>query len=187
MTTVSENSWKPIKLQTINWPVFRLGERRPEQRDGVVFYLSEYSDKDTNEYTHSYRIVDDKTVQKTTLGLRRLVLKDQVALFPIGSAIYFLADLIKLAKATTWFIDSHGQVFQHKKFKRAKLTTKRIKQVLPAQGLGCVLEIEGLASRFKSIRRPSESETYATLLEVSGGYILYGLTDKVLKDTWRLV
>lgn len=187
MTTALENSWKPIRFETINWPVFRLGERRPEQRDGLVFYYTEYSDKDTNEYTQSYRVVDDANIAKATLGLRRLALKGQAALFPIGSAIYFLADLVKLAKKTTWFIDSHGQVFQHKKSKRAKLVTKKINKVLPAQGLGCVLEIDGLSSRFKSIRRPTEVENYAVLLQLSVGYILYGLSEQPLKTSWRLV
>lgn len=178
---------RPIRLETICWPVFRLGERRPEQRDQLVFYYTEYSDKDTNEYTQSYRIVDDRSIQKPTLGLRRLAIKSEASLFPIGSAIYFLADLVKLAKKTTWFIDSHGQVFQHKKLTRAKLTTKKIKQVLPAQGLGCVLEIDGLVTRFKSIRRPSELEQYAVLLKISAGYILYGLSEQPLKTSWRLV
>ena len=152
-----------------------------------MFYYTEYSDKDTNEYTQSYRIVDDRSVQKATLGLRRLAIKTSTSLFPIGSAIYFLADLVKLAKKTTWFIDSHGQVFQHKKSTRAKLVTNKIKQVLPAQGLGCVLEIEGLSSRFKSIRRPTELEQYAVLLQISAGYILYGLSEQPLKASWRLV
>lgn len=152
-----------------------------------MFYYTEYSDKDTNEYTQSYRIVDDRSIQKATLGLRRLAIKNTTPLFPVGSAIYFLADLVKLAKKTTWFIDSHGQVFQHKKSTRAKLVTNKIKQVLPAQGLGCVLEIEGLSSRFKSIRRPTELEQYAVLLQISAGYILYGLSEQPLKTSWRLV
>jgi len=149
--------------------------------------MAEYSDKDTAKYRSNYRIVDDKTIDKPTLGLRRLALKGQVSLFPIGSAIYFLEDLIKLAKSTTWFVDNTGQVFQHKKSTRAKLATKRIKQVLPAAHLGCVLEVEGLSQRFKSMRTPESHEQYAGLLEISGGFILYGFYDRPIKPTWRLV
>ncbi len=182
-----ETSWKPIKLSEISWPVFKLGEHRPEQRDGRVFYLAEYSDKDTNEYFENIRLIDDKSITKPTLGLRRLVLRNQATLHRIGTAIYSLVDLVKLAKHTTWFIDNSGAVFQHKKCTRAKLQTRRIKQVLPAAGLGCVLEIEGLSQRFKSMLRPSVEQQWAGLLEVSGGYLLYGFYDQPIKPTWRLV
>jgi len=96
-----------MKLQEIVFPVFRLGEKQPETVDQVTLFKSEYSDKDTAEQTTNYRVVDDKSINKPTLGLRRLALQSKVTLFPIGSAVYFLVDIIKLAKSTTWFIDSH--------------------------------------------------------------------------------
>jgi len=178
---------KPTPLQEINFPVFRLGEKKPTIENRVTFYMAEYSDKDSAKYSSNYRIVDDKSIDKPTIGLRRLALAKKVSLFPIGSAIYFLADLIKLAKATTWFVDNTGQVFQHKKSRRAKLTTKKIKQVLPATTLGCVIEVEGLSQRFKSMQTPQAYEKYAGLLEIAGGYIFYGFYEMQIKDTWRLV
>lgn len=164
-----------------------MGERRPEQQDGVVYYQSEYSDLDTNEYFGKLRVVDDLNIQKPTLGLRRLVLKGQCTLFPLSTAIYFLADLIKLAKATTWFIDSSGQVFQHKKLTRAKLATHKIKQVLPAQATGCVLELEGLVHRFKCIRHPQPHERWAAVLQIGLSYVLFGLLEEPIKTSWRKV
>ena len=148
--------------------------------------MAEYSDKDSAQLSSNYRIVDDKSVDKPTLGLRRLALSGK-KLFPIGSAIYFLSDIIKLAKSTTWFIDSHGKVFQHKKVKRAKLKTHKITQVLPATGIGCVLEVDGLVFRFKSMRAPESWEQYAGILYVDGGHMLYGYYEYPIKDTWRLV
>lgn len=149
--------------------------------------MAEYSDKDTAELSSNYRIVDDKSIDKPTLGLRRLVIGKE-KLFPIGTALYFINDIIKLAKSTTWFIDNSGRVFQHKKSTRAKLTTKKIKNVLPAQALGCVLEIEGLSSRFKSMRIPEPYEHYAGILEIGvNQYILYGFYERPIKPTWRLV
>jgi hypothetical protein len=108
-------------------------------------------------------------------------------LYPIGTAIYFLQDVIKLAKSTTWFIDSHGQLFQHKKTRRAKLATHRLKQVFPAQGIGCILEVEGLAERFKSLQVPQDTELYAGILSYSGKNLLYGYYSEPIKPTWRLV
>ena len=116
MTIALDTLRKPIELTAIVWPVFRLGEHKPTVEDGVVFYSKEYVDKDSTDSFIGFRLVDDKTVDAPTLGLRRLQLKyklDQSKLFPITRAIYFLVDLIKLAKPTTWFIDNHGNLFQN--------------------------------------------------------------------------
>ena len=182
-----ENSNKPIGLREIVFPVFRLGEKCPEIQDNLVYYKSEYADKDTAKSTTNYRLVDDTSIDKPTLGLRRLILLQKYVLFPIGTSIYFLVDIIKLAKSTTWFIDSQGTVFQHKKTKRAKLTIKKIKQVLPAGGIGCVLEIDGIAQRFKTMKQPESYEQYVGVLHIDNSYLLYGYFDTPHKDTWRLV
>ena len=179
---------KPIGLASLVWPVFRLGEKEPYTKNGLTFYASEYIDQDDPKLLVRYRVVDDRKIDKSTLGLRRLVLKQQeVKLYPIGSAIYFLQDVIKLAKSTTWFIDSVGQVFQHKKLVRAKLVTHRIRQVLPAAGIGCVLEVEGLSERFKSLQIPKVYELYAGILEYNSCNLLYGYYSEPIKSTWRLV
>ena len=154
----------------------------------MVFFYTEYLDE-SNDTSLNLKIVDDLSVSGKTLGLRRLKLQQdpKVVLHKISTAIYFLADLIKLAKATTWFIDSSGKVFQWKKYARAKLITKKIKQVLPADGIGCVLEVEGLSQRFKSLQKPHDFHQYAVFLVINRMYILYGLSEDARKDSWRLV
>lgn len=182
-----ENGTTSIQLKDLVWPVYRLGEKKPTVEDGVVFYKAEYADIDTATIKSNIRVVDNRNISKDTVGLRRLVISQTQSLFPIGSAVYFLVDLIKLAKSTTWFIDSHGRIFQHKKIKRAKLKTHKINQVLPATGIGCVLEVAGLVFRFKSMRAPESWEQYAGILYVDGGHMLYGYYEHPIKDTWRLV
>ena len=168
--------------------MYKLGDKPPLQDGGLVYYHTEYV-SETNDASLTLRIVDDKSVAQPTLGLRRLRLglDKSVTLFPIRTTIYLLADLIKLAKASAWFIDNSGRVFQYKKQTRAKLTTHKIKQVLPAQGIGCVLEIEGLVQRFKSLHHPSEYQQYAVLLYINKSYLFYGLSETSLKPSWRLV
>lgn len=153
-----------------------------------MWFHTEYIDE-SNDTSLTIKIVDDKNLIQKTLGLRRLVLqKDpKVKLHKISTAIYFLADLIKLAKTTTWFIDNAGKVFQWKKYTRAKLTTKKIRQVLPADGIGCVLEVDGLTQRFKMLQKPQDVHRYAVFLVVHNMYILYGLSETTRKDSWRLV
>lgn len=174
-----------IPLRDLVWPVFRLGEREPQQESGVIFFYKEYIDTESVILNSRYRIVDDRNIPQNTLGLRRLQIKEH--LFPIGTAIYFLQDIIKLAKSTTWFIDSQGKIFQHKKIRRAKLATHRIKQIFPAQGIGCVLEVEGLPERFKTLQVPKDYEIYAGILNYKGSNLLYGFYDEPIKSTWRKV
>lgn len=177
-----------IQLRDLVFPVFRLGNKKPLENEGVLYFLSEYADKDTGAITHNIRVVDDKTRPGTTLGLRRLAMKSSgVSLYPIRIAVYFLGDLIKLANSQTWFIDSSGRLFQHKKFKRAKLQIKKITKVLPGTGIGCVLELEGIASRFKCMTHPEAHQKYAGVLFIDNGYILYGLYESEVKESWRLV
>jgi hypothetical protein len=92
-----------------------------------------------------------------------------------------------LGKSTAWFIDSSGRVFQYEKNTRAKLQTKRVRQVLPADGLGCVIELEGISSRFKSLHRPGEHEQYARVLNLGLGFLFYGFCETVKPDSWRMV
>ena len=167
--------------------MFRLGERKPIQQEGLVFYFTEYVDND-NVASGNMRLVDDTSLSGKTLGLRRLQLTaQQHKLFPIRTAIYFLADLVKLAKSTTWFIDSSGRVFQYEKNTRAKLQTMAIKQILPADGLGCVVELVGISSRFKSLQRPSEYQHFARVLKFGMGFIFYGFCETIKPDSWRMV
>ena len=167
--------------------MFRLGEREPQQESGLVYYYTHYVDE-LNSETATIRVVDDKNLPQANLGLRRLHLKHLgEPLFPIRTAIYFLADLVKLAKSTTWFVDSSGRVFHYEKSTRAKLTTKRIKQVLPADGIGCVFELVGVSNRFKAMQRPSETQLYARVLQLGMGYIFYGFCETHKPDSWRMV
>ena len=179
---------KHIELTKIVWPVFKLGEKQPVLKDELLFYFTEYVDE-SNVSSGNLRIVDNRNLPQKTLGLRRLAMKldPDTKLFPIRTAIYALVDLIKLAKSTTWFIDSSGRTFQYEKNIRAKLTTKKIKNVLPATGLGCVIELEGLPHRFKAMIRPKDHQIYARVLKLGMAYILYGFCDEHKADSWRMV
>jgi hypothetical protein len=50
-----------------------------------------------------------------------------------------------------------------------------------------VLELEGIASRFKTMKQPETYEQYAGVLHMDNSYLLYGYFDSPQKDTWRLV
>ena len=176
-----------MNLSEIAWPVFRLGEHQPTCEGGLVFYSKEYVDKETGESRVGLRIVDDTSIPGKTLGIRRLTLKASGRMFPIKTAVYFIADLIKLAKQTTWFIDNTGKVFQYKKTTRAKLTFHKITKVLPLEGMGAIVELQGLHQRFKCMYAPKPEQIYAGVLRWGLGYVLYGFYNEQLKPSHRLV
>ena len=177
-----------MNLAEISWPVFRLGEHKPTQTENIIYYSKEYVDNDSLEHRIGLRIVDDKSVQGNTIGIRRLKLKSMnISLFPIRQALYFLVDLIKIAKQTTWFIDTSGKIFQYRKTSRAKLTAHKIKKVLPLPNMGVVVEVDGLPQRFKCMFAPKSEQEYAGVLRWGLGYILYGFYTEPFKPTHRLV
>lgn len=177
-----------MNLEQIVWPVFRLGEKEPQQDNNVAYYATEYTDLDTSKSTGTLRIVDDRNIDKPTLSRRRLeLLVQEVKLFPIRQAIYFLGDLLKQAKVTTWFIDSAGTIFQYSKTRRAKVVVRRITKVLPTTGLGAVIEVEGIAHRFKTVFKPSADVEYAAILQYGLSYIFYGLYADKPAESWRMV
>lgn len=183
-----ENLKNTIALKDIAWPVFRLKELKPEKEDGRIFYRSEFLDHDDVGIRTNIRIVDDKNVSGKNLGMRRLRLAvDEVPLFPIHRAIYFLGDLLKQAKPTTWFVDSNGSLFQFTKSSRAKLTCHKIKNLFPTDGIGVVVEVQGISSRFKTIYRPSPLEIYAGILTVGMTHIFYGFYEEPFPQSWRRV
>jgi len=175
-----------MNLLEISWPVFRLGEHKPIVENNLVYYSKEYVDKESLETKIGLRIVDDKSVQGATLGLRRLAIVG-ARLFPIRQALYFLGDLIKIAKQTTWFIDNTGKIFQYRKTSRAKLAAHKITKVLPLEGMGAIVEVQDLPHRFKCMYAPKPDQYYAGVLRWGLGYVLYGFYNEAFKTTHRLV
>lgn len=184
-----ENGTKSIELKDLSFPVFKLLDRPPTVKDGLVFYYSENKDLDSAQTFIRYRLIDDKNLPFATLGQRRLQLKldKDAQIFPINKAIYFLGDLLKIAKTNTWFIDSEGQLFTHKKSNHATLTFRKIVKILPTKGMGAIVEVEGIPSRFKTIFRPRDGEEYAGILVYKNTFIFYGFYKDKLKDSWRKI
>lgn len=178
---------RPINLKEICFPVFKLGSIKPQTEEGIVFYLSRLIDDGTD--VTSIKIVDDTSIEKPTLGLRRLELyKQGIPLKRIPYAIFFLGDFIKLATSTTWFIDNNGRVFNYKKSRFVKLVFKKIKNIHNILSGGSIIEVEGIPSRFKTLYSPTSRVKYAgVLMDGISSNILYGLYIDKPKDTKRKI
>jgi hypothetical protein len=178
---------KPINLSEIVYPVFKLGAEKPHIVEGVIVFVRQYLDENKN-IIEKYKVVDDKTVPGDTLARRRLVLlKNKVPMKKLGMAIFFLGDLVKLAHRKIWFIDSSGIIFQYKKSQRAKLEFRKITLMYNIPSGGAIIEVQGIASRFKCLHTPRDNEQYAGLLVNGHSYILYGLYKEKPEDSWRMI
>lgn len=176
-----------MELKSITWPVYWLGNLELKKEGTSIYVENEYLNTETLETHISKLIIDDGSVVGDSLGKRRLKLYRTCTLFPINKTIYFLGDLIKLATSKTWFIDNQGNTFTYRKTTRAKLTCHKIKNILPAIGMGAVLEVEGIPQRFKVIYRPFNDESYVGVLTTNNSYILYGLYKEPFKNSYRKI
>lgn len=177
-----------MKLQEISFPVFRLKQERPLERDGLVYYVSESFNLDTAESKQTVRLIDDKNLEFDTLSRRRLeIAKAEGVLYPIKYAVYFLGDFVKLNKPGVYWIDSAGKYFQYEKSTRAKLKFYEIENIFPLEAMGAVIQVRGLPQRFKVLFKPSSKIAWAGILDVNKMKILYGLYEQPHKETWRKI
>lgn len=172
-----------MKLQEICWPVYKLGNTRPQTEGGVTFY---YHD---SAHGPILEIIDDLNISGSKMAVRRMkiVMADnEVKLYKIKYAIFFIADLIKMAKASVWFIDSAGKVFQYKKSRFVPLVFKRITNTI--RDVSCYLiEVEGSPTRYKVLYPPTPEQKYAGLLALGRGLIIYGFYEELHSTTYRKI
>lgn len=173
-----------MNLNEIVFPVFQLGQK-PLEEGGVLFFAFKKETKE--EDFEVIKIVDDKNLTGKTLGERRLKAEANGAtLFNLKYAIYFLGDLIKISRASVWYIDSHGKLFQYKKSTRVPLVFKKVKKLINGNGVHLV-EVEGYNTRFKTLLAPNLQYKWAGILHTTFGPILYGLFDREYKSTFRKI
>ena len=174
-----------IDIQSLVYPVYKLPSL-PSIENGVMFYYSE-QEKDDTTYSR-LQIIDDKSIVGDTLAKRRLkLLADNITLYKIKNAIFFLADLIKLANPSTYFIDSTGRLFNYKKDKTVKLKFYKVARVIPISTGGAIIEVQGMPSRFKVMNAPDKSIKCAGILHLGMANILYGLYSDIPNNSWRMV
>ena len=156
-------------LSQVSFPVYRLTNRKPLSSEGVLYYSNSYLEVDSNPVSTNIKLIDNLAEPGETLSQRRLRMSAQeVPLYPLRVAIYFLGDFIKLAKKGWWFIDSTGKIFTYTKSLSVKLKFYKVKKVIRLDGTKCVLENEAwVLVRFSGtepvVRFYAEARDEATL------------------------
>jgi hypothetical protein len=176
-----------MKLNEISFPVYRLGKRKPIMEEGVSFYLS-MKELDDGKIVYFPSVIDDLKIPGGSLGIRRMkLLNSGEKLFRLKYAAFFISDMLKLSNGATWFIDTNGKIFEYKKTKRVPLIFRKIVNVERIRTGGAIIQVEGISTRFKSLYSPKIEHRYAGLLQVSGGYLLYGFYDTLYDKTTRSI
>lgn len=165
-----------------------MGSTKPVIDDGIVVYFNIVRDDDTLADDYHVQVVDDTSLPGKTLAARRIILMVQgTPLKKLSKAVFFLGDLIKLAKPYHWFIDSVGQVFNYRKQGTYKLVFRRITKLIPIPSGGAILTIESFNERFKCLYKPKLEEHFAGILQYGITNILYGVYTEKHKDTHRKI
>lgn len=132
-------------------------------------------------YAETYRgtqIVDNRNLIPRTLGERRLRLIGE-QLYHLRPAIYSIQELLYYyaKKHTKIFIDSVGIMYKCVPEKFYSIKYYKILRVLPIEGSGCLLSLEGIST---TIPYPSYQEAiennYAELIRYNLGYLIKDLT-----------
>jgi len=179
---------KGTGLANISFPVFKVGTNKPYFDNGASFYVQSRKLEDADKPEYRIQYIDDKHREEPSFALRRLAMQNAgIPLFKLSKAIFFLGDLIKIAKKGTWFVDKDGNIFEYEKTRRAKLVYKDITSVTLLPAGGAVVEVKGIPGRFKTLFIPTIEQKYAGILVVGMGHILYGLYTEKHQDTYRLV
>lgn len=175
----------PTELANIHYPVYKLPDK-PNVEEGVIYYYSEI--EKNGVHISKLLIVDDATIAKETLAERRLqLLKDNVPLYKLRTAVFFLGDLIKLASPTAYFIDAKGKLFNYKKTTNVKLKFYKISAIIPITTGGAIIAVEGIPNRFKVLHTPTGNEKCAGILHNGMSTILYGIYSEIPDDTRRKI
>jgi hypothetical protein len=167
-----------MKLLEIAFPVYKLDRVKPNDEEGVTFYLKR--DK--------LLVIDDKSVDGNSLARRRLKMHmEGVSLYKLKYAIFYIADLVKLGVPNQYFIDSSGKVFNYTKTKRVPLVFREITNVIRGAAF-CIIEAKGIQGRHKALYAPVAEQKYAGFLQITPkSHVLYGYYTEQLKDTVRKI
>ena len=174
-------------FSTIQFPIYHLGSEKP-MIEGNRSYYQYAAQSIEGEDQDVIQVLDDKSMNGISLAMRRLQLKNAgVKLCKLKYAIFFIGDMLKMCKSTTWFIDNDGVIFEYRKTKKVPLVFRPISQILPIRTGGAVIEVQGVGTRFKTLHAPKGTEKFAGVLLVGTAYVLYGLYDEKLEDTTRMI
>ena len=154
----------------LNFPVFVVHTNNVELVDGLLWVEGE--------------IIDDTNMRGDTLGKRRLQ-SPMKSIYPLKYMIEDIPDLLN--HQGKYYIDNSGFFFEKQKTTKVDLKYHKILRV-EKKPTASVLWIKDCPFPFTLKRPLPETSSWAGILHRRGiPWILYDISDKKKKDTWRKV
>lgn len=161
-------TYKTIK--NVRFPVYFLPSSNWHSVDGLLYVDN--------------RLVDDKNMPGTSLGVRRLQTPFK-ELQPLKSSVDTLVGVLKNSRRA--FIDSNGVPFTYLKTYNSKLSYYKIKKVLRKEEAS-LLWVDGVNNFFRIPRPPAPEVQYAGILHFGGlPWLLYDYSITKQKSTRRKI
>jgi len=156
-------------LHKVKFPLYALKSENWWEQDGLLFLDD--------------RVLDDKNMRGSNLGLRRAQTGDP-RLYKLNKQIISVQGVLK--SSYKYFIDSNGTPFIYEKTKMCKLSYKKIQKV--SKRGNCSIITCYKTPPFDVPRPPLDGETWAGFIYLNGfPYILYEYSNGPKKDSYRKV
>jgi hypothetical protein len=161
-----------VDIKSIKFPVYKLENLDVTIVDGIVF-------------TDQGKVLDDRNMPGTTIGIRRLQSQRQDL-----KMLKMLANDEKSllnSRGSPCLIDSEGNIFQYVKTRNEKLKYYLIEKV-DKQGTFSLIKLQGIKTPFKVPRPPYPEFTWARVLHYKSlPWIIYDYDQFKGKDSIKRV
>lgn len=127
--------------------------------------------------------LDNKNIQGTTLGQRRLRINNSKLYMP-RVVLHNIAQLLHSKYKV--FIDNIGILFEYKKITRVPLEYYKVREVIQKDD-GCVLHFNGIVNPIQVSSKIAYGINYVGFLITKIGYITYEYSEEFKKNTWRKI
>jgi len=159
-------------FSSIHWPVWSI---RPHDHIGGGLVTDRYGIRRID--------LEDKSI---SFPMRRLAIKSltDYKVYPLRKPIWSFKDL--LASKMLCFIDFEGKIYNYKKSVFHPLIYRKIIS-RKYTNTTTIFKVKGVPTFFEIEGKLNLEATYAGILSIDRGYLLYEVTNKKLKDTKRKI
>ena len=168
-------------ISEIVWPLYGLRVHSSiQERNNVLYITTEYGE----------HILDNKNLSGSTLGMRRLQLKNVLkneyySLYRLTGIYYNITDVIQSKKSKV-YIDTAGIIHNFTRKTRRELKYYKVKDIqVHDNTLLCYCR--GLSAPLFISYIPTVMPLYLGLVKVEGALYVYELSSENKKNTWRLL
>ena len=171
-------------LRDILWPIYPLPNKAEFKDYNGLKLIRPLS-------SESFLVLDAPKIEESTIGRRRLKFSsapnlENFKLFNLSVPIHRYSDIFFYIDKYKSYVDSSGRVFNYIREKYYPLKYHQIKKFQEVDE-GYLVFVRDIHMPFFINREPLLEETYAGILHIGRGYVLYSIEATKLADTRRMI